>query len=99
MGKNRRGSLRIAERAGRHVRRPRVEALEDRCLLATFTVVNTDDAGPGSLREAITQANLDPAQDTIEFAPGVTGAITLQSALPDLATAIVLEGPGASALT
>ena len=66
---------------------------------STITVLNTDDSGPGSLRAAITQADLDPAQDTIDFAPSVTGTITLLSALPDLSTAIILSGPGSSALT
>ena len=65
---------------------------------ATITVLNTDDAGAGSLRAAIEQANLDPAQDTIEFAPAVTGTITLLTALPELSTDIILSGPGASAL-
>jgi hypothetical protein len=78
---------------------PGVERMEDRRLLALLTVTTTAESGPGSLRDAFAQANLDPAQDTIQFAPAVTGTITLQSALPDLATAIVLEGPGASVLT
>ncbi len=34
---------------------------------ATITVTNTNDTGPGSLRAAITQANADPAGDTINF--------------------------------
>jgi len=35
--------------------RPRLEALEDRTLPSTFTVLNTNDSGPGSLRDAIPQ--------------------------------------------
>ena len=77
----------------------RAEALEGRALMATFVVTNTDDAGAGSLRDAIERANLDPAQDTIEFGPAVTGTITLTSALPELSTDVVLSGPGPSALT
>ena len=73
--------------------------MEDRRLLAPLTVTTAADSGPGSLRDAITLANLSLEQDTIRFAPAVTGTITLQSALPDLSTAIVLEGPGASTLT
>jgi hypothetical protein len=78
---------------------PGVERMEDRRLLASLTVTTAADSGPGSLRDAIALANTDPALDTIRFAPAVTGAIALQSALPELTTAIVLEGPGASVLT
>ncbi len=37
--------------------RPRLEALEDRCLLSTYIVINTADSGTGSLRDAINSAN------------------------------------------
>ena len=67
--------------------------MESRNLLATFTVTNLADAGPGSLREAIERANLDPERDTIEFAPGVSGTIGLRSALPDLATDAEIGAP------
>ena len=42
-----------------HRRRQRlnVEPLEDRQLLAPFVVTNTNDDGPGSLREAIMTSN------------------------------------------
>ncbi|MBX3436804.1 MAG: VCBS repeat-containing protein [Planctomycetaceae bacterium] len=45
----------------------RVEPLEDRTLLATFTVTTTMDSGPGSLREAIQLANAQAGPHTIEF--------------------------------
>ena len=45
----------------------RVERLEDRTLLATFAVTSTADSGPGSLREAILDANHAPGADQIEF--------------------------------
>lgn len=48
--------------------------------MATFTVVNTNDAGPGSLRQAILDANGNSEPNVILFA--VTGTITLVSALP-----------------
>ncbi|QDV35062.1 choice-of-anchor Q domain-containing protein [Tautonia plasticadhaerens] len=73
--------------------------MEPRTLLATFTVTSLDDAGPGSLREAIERANMDPDPDAIDFAPGLGGTIELTTALPELATDVVLSGPGASALT
>jgi hypothetical protein len=81
------------------LRRWEIERLEGRALPSTITVSNTDDAGTGSLRAAIVQANLDAAQDTITFAPSVTGTISLSTALPDLSTNMVIAGPGASALT
>ncbi len=64
-----------------------------------ITVLNTDDAGAGSLRAAIEQANLDAAQDTITFAPSVTGTISLLTALPDLSAGMNMVGPAPSALT
>src|SRR5262249_40026365 len=48
-----------------------LEALEDRTVLSTFSVVNTNDNGPGSLRQAILDANAHPndpsGPDVIEF--------------------------------
>src|SRR5262245_27763170 len=49
---------------------PRLEALEDRTLLSTLTVLNTADSGAGSLREAIATAN---SGDTIDFAHKLSG--------------------------
>src|SRR5258708_705122 len=39
---------------------PRLESIEDRMLLATFTVANLNDAGAGSLRQALIDANAAP---------------------------------------
>ena len=76
------------------------EALEGRALLSTIEVTSLDDSGPGTLRAAIEQANLSATQDTVTFAPSVTGnIIRLYSALPDLSANIIIAGPGASALT
>lgn len=79
-------------------RRLRFEPLEPRALLASFLVTNNGDSGAGTLRDAIERANLDPAADTIDFAPAVRGQITLASALPDLTTDLAIRGPGAGAL-
>ncbi len=38
----------------------------------TFTVTNGSWQGPGSLRDAINQANANPGKDRVEFSPGVT---------------------------
>jgi hypothetical protein len=64
-----------------------------------LAVQNTNDSGPGSLRQAILDANNTPGGNTITFLPGVTGAINLASALPALGSNIDLEGPGALSLT
>ena len=42
--------------------------MEDRTLLSTFTVSNTGDSGPGSLRQAIVDSNKTiGATNTIDF--------------------------------
>src|SRR4051794_7303894 len=51
----------------RRLASPRVELLEDRWLLSTFTVTNNFDTGPGSLRQAIVNANATSGTDTINF--------------------------------
>ena len=50
--------------------------------MATFTVSNLQDSGVGSLRAAIEAANAAAGRDEIVFADGVTGTLTLSSALP-----------------
>ena len=51
---------------------PRVEPLEERIALAVFTVTNTADAGPGSFRQAVRDANVGIGRaDTIVFDAGV----------------------------
>ncbi len=88
-----------AERRREPARAFAFESLEGRVVPSTISVLNTNNDGTGSLREAIDQANTMPGPDTIAFAPSVTGTITLSSALPDLSTNITVEGPGASVLT
>jgi hypothetical protein len=53
-------------RPGRRPYRPFLEALEDRWLPAPYTVINTLDDGPGSLRDAIIAVNVG-ANDGINF--------------------------------
>lgn len=65
--------------------------------MATFTVINTNDAGPGSLRQAIVDANGNSEPDLILFA--VAGTITLGSPLPTITEDLVIAGPGAAFLT
>src|SRR5271157_1695447 len=47
--------------------RPSLEALETRQLLSTYAVINTNDSGAGSLRQAIINANKDTSPDDIVF--------------------------------
>ncbi|MCC2667573.1 MAG: repeat-containing protein [Armatimonadetes bacterium] len=59
----------------------------------TFTVTNTNDSGPGSLRQAILDANDNPGADTIEFSIG-SGAqtITPLAPLPEVAGPVTVDG-------
>ncbi len=75
--------------------RPGLDVLEDRTLPSTFTVVNTDDSSPGSLRDAIQQANTNPGPDLITFTKRVRGEITLTSGELNITDDLTLEGPGA----
>jgi len=43
--------------------------------LGAFVVVNTNDSGPGSLRQAIADAATQPGPDSITFAPGLSGGV------------------------
>src|SRR5262245_23811297 len=81
---------------------PRLEALEDRTLPSTFTVINTLDSGPGSLRQAVLDANdpvLHPGPDTIVFAKGVSGTIKLTSGELLITDSVTINGPGANKLS
>lgn len=51
------------------------EPLEPRVLLATFTVTNTDDDGPGSLRNAVALANAAAGADVVEFDQSLEGSV------------------------
>lgn len=50
-----------------------VETLENRNVLSVYTVLNSDDNGAGSLRQAIIDSNLVAGADTVVFAPQVHG--------------------------
>jgi hypothetical protein len=73
--------------------RLRLESLEDRLVLSTFWVINNKNAGPGSLRQAILQANATPGQDTIKFRIGHgQQTITPRSALPRITHPVFIDG-------
>ena len=61
---------------------------------ATITVTNKNDSGPGSLRQALVDANNG---DTINFA--VTGSIMLTSGGLTVDKNLAIAGPGANQLS
>jgi predicted outer membrane repeat protein len=68
-----------------------------------FRVTNTNDSGPGSLRQAVTDANAYPGDDRIYFLDDamnpVTGTISLATGLPNLTGGLLVLGPGATQMT
>ena len=59
----------------------------------TFVVTNTDDSGPGSLRQAILDANANAGSDLITFNIGSgLKTITPASKLPDITDPVVIDG-------
>lgn len=79
--------------------RPSLEPLEDRAVPAVFPVTTLADAGAGSLRQAIVDANDRPGSDRIEFGPSVRGTITLTSGELSITDDLTVNGPGADTLT
>lgn len=73
-------------------------ALEDRIVPSNLWVTNTDDAGDGSLRDAIEEANNNPGADVIRFARSAHGTIELTSEL-EITDHLTIRGPGAGKLT
>ncbi len=68
---------------------------------SSTVVTNTDDSGPGSLRDAINTANSNPGPDTISFnIPGAgVQTITPATPLPALTGPVTIDGytqPGAT---
>jgi hypothetical protein len=67
---------------------------------ADFPVLTTADSGPGSLRQAILDANSTPGADRIVFAIPETGVqvISVSSSLPQVTESLIIDGytqPGA----
>src|SRR5260370_1109854 len=82
--------------AARPTFRPTLEALEDRWVPSTLTVLNNLDSGAGSLRAEIAAAH---NSDTIVFAPSLDGqTITLTSGELLIKHNVTITGPGAGQL-
>src|SRR5262249_31834714 len=80
----------------------RVEMLEDRLAPAVLTVLNNNDAGPFSLRQAILAANSDIAQasDIIVFDKSLQGqTINLTTGEMAITQELTILGLGADQLT
>lgn len=80
-----------------HGRTLRIETLESRQLLANFMVTSTSDDGPGSLRQAILDANTTPNGDNpdlVIFDIQGDGPHTIQptSALPTITDPVTIDG-------
>jgi uncharacterized repeat protein (TIGR01451 family) len=86
-------SLRTPRRRNSRPRRPLLEMMEDRLLLATFTVNNTADSGTGSLRQAILDANGNAGPDVIDFSIPGSGVQTIMpaSALPTITDPVTID--------
>src|SRR5262249_23176668 len=71
--------------------------LEKRWLMATFQVVNTNDSGAGSLRQAILDSNTAGGSNTIQFSIGTQGSsqtISPPSTPPAGTPTLLIDGCG-----
>src|SRR6266567_1183623 len=84
LGRNRQGRTQRRKPAPRLSFVPRLDVLEDRSLPSTFSVLNLLDSGPGSLRQAVLDANAQPGADVIRFGADLHGTIALTSGELDI---------------
>lgn len=68
-------------------------------MAATFQVSVLADSGPGSLRQAVLDANAMAGADEVTFLPGLTGTIVLTSGEIPITDDLTVSGPGAGVLT
>ncbi len=72
-----------------------VEVCEERFLLSQFTVTNTNDSGPNSLRQELIDSNAaTPGPNTIDFNISGSGVqtISLASVLPSITVPVTIDG-------
>lgn len=84
------GSLLLGGVAGALVLAPQAGAV------TTFHVINTDDAGTGSLRQAVDDANNNAGADIIVFDAGSAGTITLTNGDIVITDDVTITGLGAA---
>jgi len=77
----------------------KIETLESRIAPAVFMVTSISDSGPGTLRDAITQANAAAGVDTIKFKLPTDSILLLTSGQIPITDSIIITGPGAGKLT
>jgi hypothetical protein len=76
----------------------RPEVLENRTVLSSYTVLNELDSGPGSLRQAVLDANSAGGSNSISFSASVK-KITLTAGELTISNNLEIAGPGANRLS
>ena len=69
-----------------------IERLEDRSLLSAILVTNLADAGEGSLRAAVEQANDQSGEDLIKFQRRLNGTISLGTGQMEITEDLTIKG-------
>jgi hypothetical protein len=78
---------------------PSLDVLEYRVVPSIFTVRSLADSGPGSLRQAVLDADAQPGHSTIRFADRLHGTIALTSGELGLTADLTIHGPGENRIT
>jgi parallel beta-helix repeat protein len=77
---------------GKSQRQLSFECLESRRVFASFAVVNTNDSGAGSIRQAILNSNQNPGMDSIVFAIADSiKSIQVKTPLPNIIDQVIID--------